>query len=829
MSHSGITQFISVRAIASRLPRIRLPDRPPSIAASVRGPLLTLAVAVLFDSLARSGLVEAAPFPIMIVTVVYAALSGGLAPATVSAVVTTLYAAHFYSERLGHLRYDASGISSLLAVVLASWTAAVFVSRLRPRAGAAPAVEMTGEQADAIRRRLSLLEQTSAILASSFDYESTLSHVARLLVPARADWCTVHLANEQGTFRFVAGAHRNPGRDLLVRALSEYGTRGLPFGEPVGGADVIPIRNETLRRRAEDAEHLRLYRGLAPVAALRVPIPVRGNVAGMLTLVVAESNRAIGDDDVELAEELAGRVSLAIENAVLHREAAEADRRFRLVFGANPQPMWIFDVETLGFISVNDAAVQQYGYTRDELIGMTIMDLLPRQDVLLPTPVERGEHRTEVAFARHQRKDGSIVEMELVSHELELDGRRVRLAVATDVSERTRALASLHQTEEQLRHSQRMDAVGRIGIGVAHDFNNVLTSIQGFGDILMRDLASGDPRRASVEQILQSADRGALLTRQLLTFGGGQPLSPRPVSLNLLVLGLEGLIRRLAGDDIEVRTQLASGLGTVRIDPARMEQVVVSLILAAGDAMPAGGTMTVETSERYMGGFPSGRHLPPGQYAVLAISDTGNGLEAEPARRPRDRRAGEGPGLRVVNSIVRESGGLVRVTSEPGEGRTVKLYLPLVDAARSEESSIGEPPPHGYETVLVVEDQDGVRELVGRMLADAGYEVLKARDGPDALLAAERHGRIDLLVTDVVMPGMSGGELARALLDEQPRLEVLYISGYADTEILNRGVRRAEESFLGKPFNGDDLLRKVRALLDKRSALSPVSANPGAE
>ncbi len=826
MSHSGITQFIRSRAFPSRdpyallkrSPRIPLADRPYSIAAYVRGPLVTLAVAVLFDLLSRSGTLEATPFPILVVTVVYSALSGGLPSAAVSAVVTTVDAAHFYSERVGLLRYDLTGISSLVVVGLASWSIAVVVSRLRSRARARSAREMTPEEADTIRRRLSLLEQTSTILASSLDYESTLAHVARLLVPARADWCTIHLANGQGEFRFIAGAHRDSGRELLVRALSQYGNHGPPFGGPSGAADVIPITKETLTRRADDADHLKLHRALAPVAALRVPIPGRNQSAGVLTLVIAESNRPIGEDDVELAEELAGRASLAIENAMLHREAAEAERRFRLVFGANPQPMWIFDVETLGFISVNDAAVRQYGYAREELAVMTIMDLLPRQDTLLPAPVERGQDRLEVALTRHQRKDGTIVEMELASQEIDLEGRRARLVVGTDVGDRTRALASLHQSEEHLRHSQRMDAVGRIGIGVAHDFNNVLTSIQGFADILMRDLPAGDSRRDSVGQILQSTGRGALVTRQLLAFGRAEPLRPVPLSLNALVLGLEGLIGRLAGDDIEVRTRLAEGLGTVLIDPARMEQAVLSLVLAAGEAMPAGGTMTIETSERYLGGFPAGRHLPPGRYAVLAVGDTGNGLEA--SGRPLDRRRRDDLGLRVVNSIVRECGGLVRITSEPGEGRTVKVYLPLINATHSLESPAPEPPPRASETVLVAEDEDGIRALLKRILSEAGYQVIEARDGPDALLTARRYdGPIHLLVTDVVMPGMSGGELAQALLRSRPRLEVLYVSGYADADVLNRGVCRTDSTFLGKPFSGNELVGKVRALLDKRPAL----------
>ena len=394
MSYSGITQFIIPQAVASRFQALGLPHRRSSIAASVRGPLLTLAAVVLCDTLARSGATVPTPFPILILTVAYAALSGGTGPAMVSAVITTLYALHFFSGRAVQLHYDSFGAVSLISVAGASLITALLVSRARTRAEAIPPTVMTAVEADAIRRRLSLLEQTSAILASSLDYESTLARVARLLVPARADWCTIHLADGKGNFRLVAGAHREPGHDLLVRALSGHGDHGLPFGEPADGVDVLPIDDAALRRRAENDDHLRILLALAPVGVVRAPIRVRGETAGVLTLVIAESLRDIGADDVELAEELAGRGSLALENAMLHREASEANRRAQIVFVANPQPMWIFDGGTLEFIMVNDATVRLYGYSREELVTMTIMDLLPSQDPLLHfATVERTDHR----------------------------------------------------------------------------------------------------------------------------------------------------------------------------------------------------------------------------------------------------------------------------------------------------------------------------------------------------------------------------------------------------------------------------------------------------
>jgi PAS domain S-box-containing protein len=820
MGHSGITHRIDPQAPAKRLlARLGLPDHPPSIAADVRGPLVTLAIIVLSDVLSRAGLVVPPPFPFLILAVAYAGLSGSGGPAAVSATLTVIYAGHYYSLWPGHLRYDQQGVARLLSVAVASCIAAFVALRVRSRSTARSAGEMTGKEANAVRRRLSLLEQTSVVLASSLDYESTLQRVARLLASTYADWCTFHLANEAGEFRFVGGAHRDPGRDLLVRALCEYGTRGLTFGSPGKSADAITVTDQTLRTRADDPEHLKLYRALRPRAAVRVPIPVRGRTAGVLTMVMAESERGAGDDEVELGEEVAERAALAIENAMLDREASEADARFRLLFDANPQPMWIFDNETLEFIAVNDAAVRQYGYSRDELKAMTIMALVPsHESPLAPVSMDRGgEQRAGVALARHERKDGTIVEMELMSQELTFDRRHARLVVATDVSERARALASLHQSEEQLRHAQRMDAVGRIGIGVAHDFNNVLTSILGNGDLLLRRIPADDPARDNVQRILDTAERGALLTRQLLAFGARKPLAPRRLNINALVLGMEGLIRRLAGDDVEVRVHLAEGLGVVHVDPVRLEQAVMGLILAAREAMPAGGTMTIETSERYVGGFPTGRLLPPGQYTVLAVGDTGSGLD--PDERPGDRRSKEGLGLRVVNAIVRQSGGLVRVTSEPGEGRTIKIYLPVMEGGEADMADAFALHSGGRETVLVVEDQDEIRDLMRRVLEEGGYEVLAARHGREALVSAQRHeGPIDLLVTDVVMPGMSGADVASELSKARPELSVLYVSGYADKDVANRGVRREVDSYLPKPFTGEELLDKARVVLARRLA-----------
>jgi two-component system cell cycle sensor histidine kinase/response regulator CckA len=483
--------------------------------------------------------------------------------------------------------------------------------------------------------------------------------------------------------------------------------------------------------------------------------------------------------------------------------------------------MWIFDVDTLAILAVNDAAVHHYGWTREEFGDMTIMDLLAPDDLAPPLASAAVDHaplRGEVARAHHQRRDGSLVDMELVSHELELDGRRARLVLATDTTDRTRTRAALLQSEEQLRQAHRAEALGRIAGGVAHDFNNLLTTIRGFGEMLLLDMVPDDRRRSDVQRICRAADRGALLTRQLLAFGRQQAQDPRPININDVVRGMEPLVQQLVGADVRLDVRLSPGLGAVRMDPAQLEHVVVNLILGARDAMPAGGRLTIETSERRISGLARGRPVRPGRYVVLTVGDSGNGLEEEESGATADGsfRAPAAMGRAIVFGIVRQYGGVVRVSSEAGEGTLVKVYLPRLEA---EAEVVADEPDadslRGSETVLVAEDEDGVRELLRKVLTEFGYTVLTARHGRDALMVAgDRSGGVDLLVTDVVMPEMSGRELAETLRDHQPDLKVLYISGYTDDEVVQRGISSREVAFLRKPFASEEFVRRVRGVLD---------------
>jgi len=827
MAQSGAVQRVTGSTFVRRATRLATEADWPRVGLYVRGPLLTLATAIVFDVLARNGFPVAHPFPFLLLTAVYSTYSGGLKPGLISALVTVVYAVHYLSEPGSIIRYTPTNAYSLLAITVAVPVTVLLVARLQARAQRAHQMQLDRDEAEQIDRRMGFFTAANDVLASSLDYMSTLRDLSRLIVPTLADWCAIHVATEQGTLQFIAAAHRDPARDLLVRALSEYGSARPPFGPADHVSASGDATDDVLRAHAQDAEQLKLFRALNPTSFIRVPLLARGHNIGTITLVVAaESGRRYDVEDVAFAEELASRAALAVENARLHRAARESDERYGMLFQSNPQPMWVFDVETLAFLEVNDAAVRQYGYAKNELLGMTIMDILPPEDAPgLHHGLERSSmQRGDVALAQHQRKDGTIVDMELVSHEMELNGRRARLVLATDITERTRTRAALHQSEEQLRQAQRMDAAGRLASGVAHDFNNLLTTIRGFSDLLLRDLPEEHVRRKDVEQICKAADRGAALTRQLLSFGQPPTLQARALDLNTVVASMEGLLQRLIGADIRLIMRLRPNLGEVKMDPGQLEQVLVNLVLNARDAMPSGGMLTVETGERQISGTARGRSVRPGRYLVLAVSDSGTGMDGDTlthvfdpfftSQAPGSR---SGLGLSIVYGIVKQSGGGVRVSSEPGQGTTVKVFIPRLETGEAEVDDI-KTSVRGDETVLVVEDEDGVRELLWKILTDHGHTVLEARHGRDALTVAGGYDHpIQLLVTDVVMPEMGAGQLVDQLVSSRPELKVLYISGYTNDEVTRRGISRTDAAFIQKPFTSEDLMRKVREVLDTKA------------
>jgi nitrogen-specific signal transduction histidine kinase/ActR/RegA family two-component response regulator len=393
--------------------------------------------------------------------------------------------------------------------------------------------------------------------------------------------------------------------------------------------------------------------------------------------------------------------------------------------------------------------------------------------------------------------------------------------------ERKRHLEALRSSEAQLRQSQKMEAVGRLAGGVAHDFNNLLTVIKGYSELAMEEISESDPLYAGVQQIQRAADRAASLTRQLLAFSRRQVLAPKVLDLNQLVTDTQKMLRRLMGEDVELVTALQSNLGSVRADPHQIEQVLMNLAVNAKDAMPRGGKLTVETSNVEFDREHTHEHVSvkPGAYVMLAVSDTGSGMDAEtcshvfePFFTTKEQGKGTGLGLSTVYGIVKQSGGYIWVSSEQGAGTTFKIYLPRVDetAERPPARQARQEAYRGVETILLVEDEAGVRTLIRQVLQRHGYTVIDCSHGGEALLAAERHhGRIHLLLTDVVLPQMNGRELTERLLALRSDMKVMYMSGYTDEAIAHHGVLTPGSAFVQKPFTNEALARKVREVLDK--------------
>jgi signal transduction histidine kinase len=421
--------------------------------------------------------------------------------------------------------------------------------------------------------------------------------------------------------------------------------------------------------------------------------------------------------------------------------------------------------------------------------------------------------------------------------QLEEANRRLELlseshAEKRSVAERERedALEALHNTEKQLVQSQKLEAVGRLAGGISHDFNNLLTVILGYTDISKRSLQEGDPLLRNLDEISKASERASSLTRQLLAFSRKQVMQPKVFDVNTVISDLKKMLRRMIGEDVELRVSLEPELGNIKADPVQLEQVIMNLVVNARDAMPKGGKLSIETSNVYLDESYAHEHVSvvPGEYVMLAISDTGCGMDEEtrqqifePFFTTKEPGKGTGLGLSMVYGIVRQSGGNIWVYSEEGTGTTFKIYFPRVTAEAQEYKRTNgfAEVPKGCETILLVEDAALVRTLARQVLETAGYRVLEAESGEAALRICESINgtRIDLLLTDVVMPGMSGNDMSKILLAKQPDMPVLYMSGYTDDAIVQHGVLEPGINFLQKPFSPGALAVKVREVLDARS------------
>jgi two-component system, cell cycle sensor histidine kinase and response regulator CckA len=625
------------------------------------------------------------------------------------------------------------------------------------------------------------------------------------------------------------------------------------------GFDPVFVRVETradmtaaLRERAWDlvVSDFTMPRFSAPEAlatlrqtGLDIPFIIVSGTVGEETAV---ASMRLGAQDYFVKGKLA-RLGPAIERELREQRDRRArkdveerlrgyEARYQALFEASPLPMWVFDRETLGFLAVNEAAVRHYGFSRQEFDSMRITDVRSPDDVdAVAEAVAREVRGLEGRIWLHRKKDGSRISVEIKGHDFEFAGRPARLILVHDVTERMaaeearkRANEALLKTEEQLRHAQKMEAVGRLAGGVAHDFNNLLSVVLSYTSLILGEVGPDDPIRDDLGEILRAGERATELTRQLLAFSRQQVLKPKVLDLNQSVAGMEKMLMRLLGADVEVVRIEGADLGKIVADPGQIEQILMNLAVNARDAMPSGGKLTIRTENVELDEAYAKEHVGvvPGPYVKLTVSDDGVGMDRETLSRvfepfftTKPRGRGTGLGLSTVFGIVRQSQGHIGVVSEPGKGATFEVFLPWAERVGESPSPDPAPPEtvRGTETILLVEDDEQVRAVAGGILRRSGYTVLEAPGPGEALLVSEQYAeKIDLLLTDVVLPRMNGPQLVERLHPARPGMKVLFMSGYTEDAMFRRGLEDPGLDYLQKPLRPEALTSKVREVLGRR-------------
>lgn len=520
---------------------------------------------------------------------------------------------------------------------------------------------------------------------------------------------------------------------------------------------------------------------------------------------------------------------------------ANNEERYRDYFENAKDAIYVHDLNGR-YTMVNKAAEALIGYTREEILKMSVFDVVPEnyaEQIQARLQKKLADHSPTIYEVEAIRRDGTRVPVEVSSRLIWENGVAVAVqGSARDISERKRAEEALRASQLQLQQSQKLEAVGQLAGGVAHDFNNLLTAIMGYTDLSLRRENLEDPIRHNLEETKKAAERAGSLIRQLLAFSRKQILEPKVLDLNAVVKDMHKMLTRLIGENIDLATKQAADLGMVKADPSQVEQIIMNLVVNARDAMPHGGKVTIETANITLDDQDALKHVAvkAGEYVMLAVSDTGTGIDEETQARifepfftTKEVGRGTGLGLSTVYGIVKQSGGNIWVYSEPGFGTVFKVYLPRIDAAASiiEKLVMESAAPQGTETILLVEDEDLVRGLTRKVLSEAGYKVLEAKSGAEALeLTRGYAGPIDLLLTDVVMPAVSGKEVAERLKELRPAARVLFMSGYTDEAIVRHGVLDANVEFLQKPYTWVRLAKKVRDVLDRKQINSSSKSRP---
>jgi len=562
--------------------------------------------------------------------------------------------------------------------------------------------------------------------------------------------------------------------------------------------------------------------GPAPLHWLGVPLKVNHHAFGVLVLKSYSEKSVLGERDKEVLTLISRQLAPAIDHKRNEQALRRSEVRYRSLVQTAVYGIYRSSLQG-DFLDVNPALIGMLGYSS----ALEVLALDPQRDVFLDsgqyTRLVDEFHRTgrvDGFEVRWKRKDGAAITVRISGRAVasEHEPADVLEAIAEDITER-RVL------EDQFRQSQKMEAVGRLAGGIAHDFNNLLTVVSGYSEVLLDQLTPADPLHAKAEAIQQASDRATTLTRQLLAFSRKQHLQLKVVDVNAIVEDMERLLRPLIGEDIELTTQLEPTIGCTRADAGQLEQVIMNLVVNAKDAMPHGGKIRISTASVILDDsyHPENTFIKHGPYVMISLSDTGQGMDRETQARifepfftTKEKGKGTGLGLSTVYGIIKQSGGYVFVQSELGRGTAFTIYFPRVDepSERNGANSVSLVAAGGSETILLVEDEESVRQLVRETLESRGYRVLEAANGPAALTLADSVlDTIHLVITDVVMPGLSGHQLVQHLLNARPTTKVLYLSGHAEDAVASPSEAGPPKAFLQKPFTLQNLSRKVREVL----------------
>ena len=705
-------------------------------------------------------------------------------------------------------------------------------------------------EAEAEGRRAHVLGGATAAMSETQDHDGMLRALPRALVRSFVDWTVVEVEAPGGETR-TGGAHRDPDKEPLLKELIENypawmttgnpgvnpGTKVLDAGEPL---HLPAITDEQVRSWCADGRHTEGVLRLGMRSAILVPLIARQKRVGVLILASAAPER-FEPADVMLAAELGRRAALALDGARLHadlqsenaeRRQAEAARGktedlLQGIVEKAPALIYVKDLDGR-YLLVNRHMAEVIGVDAASVLGKTVFDVYaPEQAHALAAFDQRVLAAGEALEGEEEvlRADGLHTYITIKAPLTDAAGRVYALCgISTDITARKGAEAALRRSEEQLLQAQKMEAIGNLAGGIAHDFNNLLSVILGYSSLLVHGMEPGDARREALEAISHAGKRAAALTQQLLAFSRKQLLQPKIIKLGDVVSGVESMLRRLIGENIELTVRGSRELGRVRADPGRMEQIIMNLAVNSRDAMPLGGKLIIEIADVDLD-QAGAAHLGavPGPYVMLSVTDNGTGMDRatqarifEPFFTTKEVGKGTGLGLATVFGIVQQSGGYISVESEPGRGTAFSVYLPRTDSTGEGERESRQPALgslEGSETILLVEDEENVRTLVRTILQQYGYHVIEAQTGGDALLVSEKHAdTIDLLLTDVIMPRISGPQLAQRL--GRQVLKVLYMSGYTEDSMVRQGVVNSSVALVQKPITPETLVRMVRDVLD---------------